>query len=466
MARVLLRLVLLLCVAYHFQCCTYDEQSGTALACATAPLPATAGSAADAPGGVVNQGGTGQPAVFAVLSDWGGQGVPPYSTAGQVAAASAMNTVCAAAPCKAVLSAGNNVLPAGLPAGAEAAKARLNDTWSAVYGRGPALALPWYITGGFRDWEGNVSAERAFSGSASSGMTWHYPQLWQSVQLIVPPAYSTLQVLLLDTVTLLGSMGGDKAISRRRLLDFNSADEAPPVSDEQRSWLETELMASTADWLVVLGNDPLWSAGAAGPSALLTQWLLPLLNRAGVALYIGGRDPVAQHFKPTAAAPSLDVLVLGNGAAGNASQAASLPNAGRCPEGALAWSYGASAGFATLSFAMADSGDSNATLTVSFWGEEPSAALYSFTKAATRAGKQAGAPAPAGKHGSDSGLLLLMLLGGGTAAAGGYWVRAWLAGRAATDAEEEVPKRKARSERTPLVAAAADAPKQFNTFSL
>jgi len=132
----------------------------------------------------------------------------------------------------------------------------------------------------------------------------------------------------------------------------------------------------------------------------------------------------------------------------------------------LAWSYGASAGFATLSFAMADSGDSNATLTVSFWGEEPSAALYSFTKAATRAGKQAGAPAPAGKHGSDSGLLLLMLLGGGTAAAGGYWVRAWLAGRAATDAEEEVPKRKARSERTPLVAAAADAPKQFNTFSL
>ena len=66
------------------------------------------------PGGVVNLGGTGLPAVFAVLSDWGGTNSTPYTTAGQVAASKAMNSVCSVNGCKAVLSAGNNFLPNGL----------------------------------------------------------------------------------------------------------------------------------------------------------------------------------------------------------------------------------------------------------------------------------------------------------------------------------------------------------------
>ena len=83
-----------------------------------------------------------------------------------------------------------------------------------------------------------------------------------------------------------------------------------------RRTAQSELNASTADWIVVVGNDPIWSVGANGPAPGLAARLLPLLNAAGVALYIGGRDPLAQHFAPIASAPLVDVIGVGNGANG------------------------------------------------------------------------------------------------------------------------------------------------------
>lgn len=180
MARLRAALLALACLRGALAC-SYDQSVGTGVECAGAPLAATSGNEEDAPGGVTNLGGTGEPSVFALLSDWGGQAVPPYTTAGQVAASKAMDTVCSAQLCKAVLSAGNNFLPAGLPGGpgapANASHVRVEATWSALYGQGPALAVPWYLTGGFRDWEGNITGERDLStaSTASGVMSWHYP---------------------------------------------------------------------------------------------------------------------------------------------------------------------------------------------------------------------------------------------------------------------------------------------------
>ena len=133
----------------------------------------------------------------------------------------------------------------------------------------------------------------------------------------------------------LGAAG--QALGGRRLLDFNSLDDPPKMSSEQWAWLEarhslplcffesdlhtlgplqSELGNSTADWIVVVGNDPVWSVGANGPAPGFAERLLPLLNSAGVALYIGGRDPLAQHFGPVPAAPLVDVIGVGNGANG------------------------------------------------------------------------------------------------------------------------------------------------------
>lgn len=43
---------------------------------------------------------------------------------------------------------------------------------------------------------------------------------------------------------------------------------------------QSELKNSTADWIVVVGNDPIWSVGANGPAPGLAARLLPMLNAA------------------------------------------------------------------------------------------------------------------------------------------------------------------------------------------
>ena len=44
--------------------------------------------------------------------------------------------------------------------------------------------------------------------------------------------------------------------------------------------VQSELESSTADWLIVIGNDPVWSAGANGPTPGLAGRLLPMLETA------------------------------------------------------------------------------------------------------------------------------------------------------------------------------------------
>jgi len=449
------RVVLATALLAVARACTYDQQNGASCV----PLTGSVGDAGDAPGGVTNLGDGGTAATFAVLSDWGGNDTST-TTPAQLAAAKALSAVCAANSCKAVLSAGNNFRPSGLPAGAAVASARFNETWRDVYGDSGA---PWYVTGGPDDWAGNVTGERAASQSSGSGFSWHYPDLWQSIELVVPPGYGTLQVLLLDTVTLLGSMGG----ATRRLADFNSLDDVPPQSQLQWQWVEAQLAACAADWLVVIGSSPLLSAGPVGPSAMLQQRLLPLLNASGAALYIGGQDAVAQHFRPIAAAPLLDSIVVGNGAGGDAAAAAALPHAADVPPGSLAWSFGGSAGFATLSVGLDSDGE--AQMTVSFYGESESALLYSFTKNATRRGSLSLAPPVGGPHGARSGLLMLLILAGGTAAGGGYLIAQAMHPPALLDEPPAPRPRRKAAEKTPLVEAGlteAERAKRFSVFTL
>lgn len=60
--------------------------------------------------------------------------------------------------------------------------------------------------------------------------------------------------------------------------------------------------------------DPIWSAGSRGPTWALVDNLLPLLDRYGVALYVSGRDPIQQHWKPSPTYPAVDFAGIGVGA--------------------------------------------------------------------------------------------------------------------------------------------------------
>jgi hypothetical protein len=158
----------------------------------------------------------------------------------------------------------------------------------------------------------------------------------------------------------------------------------------------------------------------------------------------------------------VDVIVVGNGAVGNASQAATLPNKAACPAGALQFSYGGGAGFATLAFAVPSANATAAALTVTFY-DESGTNLYSFTKPATRKGKAAPPPV-AGQHGSRSGLLMLMLMFMVVGMGAAYWML--LASLPmAPDPPLPRPKQAPRKrEADPLLGAATG--NRFNTFSL
>ena len=54
-----------------------------------------------------------------------------------------------------------------------------------------------YTTGGWTDWQGNATGERAYT---QTGGRWQYGSLWQSFVM------SGVEVILLDTVTLTGEM--------------------------------------------------------------------------------------------------------------------------------------------------------------------------------------------------------------------------------------------------------------------
>lgn len=202
---------------------------------------------------------------------------------------------------------------------------------------------------------------------------------------------------------------------RRRLADFNVAqNDRPPVSMQQWDWLESSLNSSTADWIIVVGNHPVWSAGAHGPTWPLAERLAPLLEDAGVSLYISGIDPIMQHIKSVPAG-SVDYLIVGNGASFNESQAEDLPNLRSCPYGSLAFQYGASTGFLGVLVTSATAKHA-ASLTVTFYDDDGNS-LYTFSKGPIRAEAfAAGSAAASAKHAEGTlailgGLFLIVAVG-------------------------------------------------------
>lgn len=332
---------------------------------------------------------------FGVLSDWGGQTAAPYTTPGQVSAADALAKVALANDLKFVVSAGGNFLESGLPAGLEAEETmdRVTNTFQEVYSA-HSLQVPWYITGSINDWEGNLTAEMALNGTEATGGRWTYPDLWHTFTTSLPPFGETVQIVLIDTETLTGNnnyrppwMGSalyyppGPASGRRSLQDFN-VKTSPPVSNEQWEWVGKTLNTSEADWLIVVGNSPVWSAGEYGPTWQLEARLAPLMEANAVSLYISGRDPIMQHLKSVPSG-TVDYVVIGNGAYFNSTMAEELPNLEWCPYEALQFGYGESTGFLSVQITSATL-KSTGMMTVTFYDDNGNA-LYSFTKGPTRA---------------------------------------------------------------------------------
>jgi len=158
----------------------------------------------------------------------------------------------------------------------------------------------------------------------------------------------------------------------------------PPVDEAQWNWLEGQLNSSSADWLIVVGYHPVWSAGAWGPTWPLVERLIPMMQTAGVSLYISGNDHLMQHFNPVPIWTNVDYIVVGNGAyamPAGTTAAEAMPHALDCPDNGLQFSFGETSGFAALQVTTASSKqpselhvnffDANQTMIYSFFKENP-----------------------------------------------------------------------------------------------
>lgn len=67
---------------------------------------------------------------------------------------------------------------------------------------------------------------------------------------------------------------------------------------EQLTWLESSLAESKATWKIVFGHHPVYSSGLHGSSTRLQKYILPLLRRYGVHLYLNGHDHNYERTKP------------------------------------------------------------------------------------------------------------------------------------------------------------------------
>ena len=250
--------------------------------------------------------------------------------------------------------------------------------------------------------------------------------------------------------TAFGAGAGQRRSGQRRLADFVQPGQGAPISNAQWTWFQHLLLNSSATWIVVVGNDPIWSAGEHGPTWTLAEKLLPMMESAGVALYISGRDPIAQHITPSPSGAAVDFVGIGNGAYYNASQATEMPNELLCPDGSVAWTYGSSTGFLMVEIANPTS-STPAQLTVNFY-DDTGAVLYSFTKANPRAYKGFSvAPSNMRRTLGIMGALFLAVAACLCSVAGSTGKKSFTGQRPATRYAAGPAARRGASETTPLV---------------
>ncbi|XP_020600776.1 tartrate-resistant acid phosphatase type 5-like isoform X1 [Orbicella faveolata] len=134
---------------------------------------------------------------------------------------------------------------------------------------------------GNHDHGSNVSAQIAYTKISPR---WHFPNFFYTKVLKLPGTSKTVQLVMLDTTMLCCRN------QLKKLRKFSS-------QRQQLTWIKDTLRSSTADFLIVAGHHPVFSAGSHGNTRYLETKLKPLLEENNVTVYLSGHDHSLQHFK-------------------------------------------------------------------------------------------------------------------------------------------------------------------------
>lgn len=159
-----------------------------------------------------------------------------------------------------------------------------------------ALQVPHFVVLGNHDYRKNPEAQ--VQRSHLSASRWVMPSRWYSREFVLncggdgtgggTPGPSLL-FLFLDTMVLAGGTAGQVSGIMREM---------------HWAWIEDQLHSATADWIIVVGHHPVYSAGYHGDTATLVQGLMPLLEWYGVDMYISGHDHNEQFLLLPSSGPT------------------------------------------------------------------------------------------------------------------------------------------------------------------
>ena len=217
---------------------------------------------------------------FLAVGDWGRDGELL-----QVEVAKRMGQAAAALDAAFVISVGDNFYEDGVT-GIDDPKWRTSfeDVYTAA-----SLQVPWYVALGNHDYHGDTQAQLDY---AKTSPRWRMPGRWYgaSQAAVASKGRVGVDLFVLDTSPFISAYHADG----ERKVKVAGQRTAP-----QLRWLDAALAKSMADWKIVVGHHPIYSAPqfrTPGGTPELIARLDPILQRHRVPLYLNGHEHDLQHI--------------------------------------------------------------------------------------------------------------------------------------------------------------------------
>ncbi|ESO94600.1 hypothetical protein LOTGIDRAFT_161303 [Lottia gigantea] len=232
------------------------------------------------------------------MGDWGGLPTFPYTTKIEKGTSDEMGVIASRYGVSFITAIGDNFYYDGVT---NVSDHRFQDTFEKIY-TADSLQVPWYLVAGNHDHNGNVSAEIEYTKISKR---WNFPQLYYTLSFAVPGSGATVDIIMIDTVTLCGNVDDD----------FHNYQPTGPanvkVAEDQWEWIENSLSKSSATYLLVAGHFPVYSIAEHGPTQCLVDRLLPMLYQYKVTAYMCGHDHNLQHLQTTQDGVLLNFILSG-----------------------------------------------------------------------------------------------------------------------------------------------------------
>jgi len=221
---------------------------------------------------------------FLVISDWGREGINDVDkkTPGQLKVAKQFGTTAEQINAAFVVTCGDNFHGKGVPTSTDSLwKVNFEDVYNTK-----SLMIPWYITLGNHDNEGNVAAELEYAKTSSR---WIEPARYFSFTKKLPDASEALFVVI-DSSPFIQEYLNEKAD------DHHIKDQNPL---KQLQWCDSVLSTSQARWKFVFFHHPAYSASFThGSTYEIRNYFIPMFEKYHVDICFSGHDHDLQHSHP------------------------------------------------------------------------------------------------------------------------------------------------------------------------